>query len=92
MTGSPVMSESGGRIDTSIDAAILRRVESEANVPVTRLSSDDEDIRRLVRTIQSNLAMADDPNAQWNDEGWWLLWPAAFLTLFWFRRGWTMRW
>ena len=90
--GSPVMADSGGRIDTRVDAAVLRRVETEARVPVTRMTSNDDDVRRLVRTIESNLAQADDPNAQWRDEGWWLLWPAAFLSLFWFRRGWTMRW
>jgi Ca-activated chloride channel family protein len=90
--GSPVKSASGGRLDTRIDTAVLRRVESEASIPVLRMTSNDGDVRQLVRTIESNLAQADDPNAQWRDEGWWLLWPAALLALFWFRRGWTMRW
>ena len=39
-----------------------------------------------------NLRQADDPNAQWKDQGWLFLWPAALLALFWFRSGWTMRW
>ena len=56
------------------------------------MSTDDSDVRRLIRTINSNLRQADDPNAQWRDEGWWFLWPAALLTLLWFRRGWTMQW
>ena len=86
------MSESGGRLETSIDGAVLRRMENEAGIPVTRMTSSDDDVQRLVRTIESNLAQADDPNAQWRDEGWWLLWPAALLALTWFRRGWTMRW
>ena len=90
--GSPVMAESGGRLDTRIDPAVLRRIENEARIPVLRMTSSDDDVRQLVRTIESNLAQADDPNAQWRDEGWWLLWPAALLSLFWFRRGWTMRW
>jgi Ca-activated chloride channel family protein len=90
--GSPVMSDGGGRLDTTIDNAVLRRIENEAGIPVTRMTSDDDDVQRLVRTIESNLAQADDPNAQWRDEGWWLLWPAALLALGWFRRGWTMRW
>lgn len=90
--GSPVMAESGGRLDTRVDPAVLRRVESEAGIPVLRMTSNDDDVRQLVGTIESNLAQADDPNAQWRDEGWWFLWPAALLTLFWFRRGWTMRW
>ena len=90
--GSPVMAAGGGRIDTSIDDAVLRRLSREANVPVVRASTGDDDIRRLLRTIESNLRQADDPNAQWKDEGWLFLWPAALLSLLWFRRGWTMRW
>ena len=90
--GSPVTSASGGRIDTSIDTTTLRRVGSEANVAVVRASTGDADIRQLTRTIQSNLRLADDPDAQWRDQGWWFLWPAALLCLLWFRRGWTMQW
>ena len=90
--GSPVMSTSGGRLDTSIDPALLRRVASEANVSVVRAVTGDTDIRQLMRTIQSNLQQADDPDATWRDQGWWLLWPAMLLVLLWFRRGWTMRW
>jgi Ca-activated chloride channel family protein len=90
--GSPVMSESGGRLDTAVDASLLRRVASEGNVAVVRASTGDADIRQLLRTIDSNLRLADDPDAEWQDAGWWLLWPALFLGLAWFRRGWTMRW
>ena len=90
--GSPVMAAGGGRLDTSIDTAMLRRVSVEANVSVVRAGTGDADIRQLLRTIQSNLRQADDPDAQWTDQGWWLLWPAALLSLLWFRRGWTMQW
>jgi Ca-activated chloride channel family protein len=90
--GSPVMAAGGGRLDTSIDASMLRRATSEANISVVRAGTGDDDIRRLMRTIQSNLQLADDPDAQWLDQAWWLLWPAALLSLLWFRRGWTMQW
>ena len=90
--GSPVMDSGGGRLDTSIDVPLLRRVASEADVAVVRASTGDADIRQLSRTIQSNLRLADDPDAEWRDQGWWLLWPAALLALLWFRRGWTMQW
>jgi Ca-activated chloride channel family protein len=90
--GSPVMAESGGRIDTSIDGSVLQRLSREASVTVIRAGTGDDDIRRLLRTIDSKLRQADDPNAQWVDEGWLFLWPAALLSLLWFRRGWTMRW
>jgi Ca-activated chloride channel family protein len=90
--GSPVVLQRGGRIDTGIDRDILRRVVSEADMPVVRASVGDTDIRELLRAIQSSLQQADDPDAQWIDQGWWLLWPAMILSLLWFRRGWTVRW
>jgi len=37
-------------------------------------------------------AREDDPGARWSDVGYWLAWPAALLTLLWFRKGWTVRW
>jgi Ca-activated chloride channel family protein len=90
--GSPVMADGGARLETRVDASLLRRVASEANMSVVRASTGDADIRQLTRTIQSNLRLADDPDAEWRDQGWWLLWPAALLSLLWFRRGWTMQW
>ncbi len=90
--GMPVMGPSGKRLDTKVNIEVLRRMESEGGVPVIRASTGDTDLRRLMQRIESNLAQADDPDAQWSDQGWWLLWPAAVLTLFWFRRGWTMQW
>lgn len=90
--GSAVLAPSGGRLDTSIDTAVLRRVESEAGVPVIRASAGDGDTRQLVRRIESNLRRADDPNADWRDQAWWFVWPAALFSLLWFRRGWTMLW
>jgi len=90
--GSPVMAAGGGRLDTSIDTAMLKRVASEANVSIVRAATGDADIRQLMRAIQSNLRLADDPDARWRDQGWWFLIPAALLSLLWFRRGWTMQW
>lgn len=90
--GSPVLAGSGGRLDTRIDTALLRRAASEAGVEVVRAGTGDADIRQLQRAVESSLRRADDPDAQWRDEGWWLLWPALLLALPWFRRGWTMRW
>jgi Ca-activated chloride channel family protein len=89
--GSPVMAD-GARLDTRVDGTVLRRAAGEASVSVVRLSSGDNDIRQLLRTIESDLRLADDPDAEWLDAGWWFLWPALLLALPWFRRGWTMQW
>lgn len=90
--GNPVIASTGGRLDTSIDASLLRRLSSKAKMSVVRSGVGDSDIRQLVRAIQSSLQQADDPDAIWRDQGWWFLWPAMLLVLLWFRRGWTMRW
>jgi len=90
--GSAVMDPAGGRLDTSIDTGLLRRVESEGNVAVLRANTDDSDVRALVRRINSNMQQADDPNAQWLDQGWWFLLLSTACLLPAFRRGWTMQW
>lgn len=90
--GSAAVSATGARIDTSIDPAVLRRVARGADISIVRSGTGDSDIRQLLRTVESNLRSADDPDARWHDEGWWLLWPALLLSLASFRRGWIMRW
>lgn len=90
--GSPATGPSGERIDTSIDSALLARIEREAALDVIRSEPGDRDINAALRVLTSNLLAAEDPDARWNDAGWWFLWPAALLLLAWFRRGWSMQW
>lgn len=87
--GSPVMDSAGGRLDTRIDESLQRRVAAEADLTLVRAATGDADVRQLMRIIQSNLRQADDPDAQWRDQGWWFLLPALLLSLGWFRRGWA---
>lgn len=90
--GAPILEPGGGRLQTGIDRELLREISQRADVSIIRLSTGEADIRALLREIKSHLARAEDPDARWLDQGWWLLWPAMLLMLFWFRRGWTMRW
>ena len=59
-----------------------------------RVSVDDGDVRALERRIETRFqaAQADKVGARWRDEGYWLLYPLAMLSLFWFRRGITVNW
>ena len=59
-----------------------------------RITVDDADIVALERFLASEYraALLADDRQQWQDRAWLLAWPAALLTLLWFRRGWTMRW
>ncbi len=90
--GSPVLDAAGTRLDTTVDNAVLRRIQSTSATGIVRATTDDADLRSLLARVESNLRQADDPDAQWRDQAWWLLLPAALLTLLWFRRGWTMQW
>ena len=90
--GAAAMDPAGGRLDTSIDTGLLRRATSEGSVAIVRADTDDGDVREVVRRINSNLQQADDPNAQWLDQAWWLVLLSAACMLSAFRRGWTMQW
>lgn len=88
--GSPVLRDTGERLDTTIEPAVLRHIGGAADMPIIRATAGDRDLRTLLYEIESNLRQADDPDVRWRDEGVRALWPAAFLLLLWFRRGWTM--
>ena len=90
--GSVVTDDSGGRLDTSIDTGVLRRAASEGGVAVVRADTDDSDLRSVTRQINSNLQLADDPNAQWLEQSWWFAVLAALFLLPTFRRGWITQW
>jgi len=59
-----------------------------------RVTPDDTDIRTLDRALNADYrrALNETGTQPWDDRGWLLAFPAAFLALIWFRRGWTMRW
>jgi Ca-activated chloride channel homolog len=59
-----------------------------------RVSVDGSDIRALERRIETRFQAAQTGQfgGRWQDEGYWLLLPAALLCLVWFRRGTTVAW
>ncbi len=70
--------------------------EAPANVDIrwTAVTADDSDVKRLNNRIQSHMqdVRNEDNNQRWQDQGYWLAWPVAGLTLFWFRKGWLLSW
>lgn len=75
-----------GQRDVGLDAI--------TQTPVVAVSPDNADVRKLDHALNAAFrrALLEDESQQWHDRGWWLIWPAALLTLVWFRRGWTMQW
>ena len=76
------------------DGTRSRGLDSVEGAPVVDLTADDADLRRIDRTLNAayRAALLETSTQPWQDRGWLLAIPAALLTLFWFRRGWTMRW
>jgi Ca-activated chloride channel family protein len=76
-----------GSSDTTL--ALLDRVPGSS---VVSLTPDASDVRRVERRVAAAYrdALANDDRQQWEDRGWMLAWPAALLTLVYFRRGWTI--
>ena len=73
------------------DDAGLSGLDSGSVVAVT---ADTRDVDQVIRSIDAayQAALSQDEQAKWRDQGILLAWPAALILLFWFRRGWSMRW
>lgn len=83
----------GRRIFSKLDVTSLKSLKS-AGIPVTTLTLDDDDVHWIQRRAQSHLQQVQEKNSQsrWVDEGYWLSIPVGLLALFWFRKGWSVRW
>jgi len=85
---------SGRRIVATLDRDGFDALAAEAGAWVGGATVDDADIDAIERRMQRHLAAAqsDDPEARWQDAGYWLMFPVALVTLLWFRRGWRVHW
>ena len=85
--------QSGRRVYARLDVDALRALK-RINISATTLTLDDEDVDWVQRHIQHHLhaVQAQNSKMRWIDEGYWLTIPMAAIGLFWFRKGWTVRW
>ena len=76
------------------DGDRIVQLDNLKNADVVPFATDDHDVSRLQRRIQTayTAALDDDDRLDWQDQGWLLAWPAALFSLLWFRRGWVIRW
>lgn len=83
----------GRRVYTKLDVNALRSL-SRIDISATTLTLNDEDINWIQRRVQHHLQAVQQRNSKtrWIDEGYWLTIPIAAITVFWFRKGWTVRW
>jgi Ca-activated chloride channel family protein len=83
----------GRRVYSKLDLNALRSL-SHIDIAATTLTLNDDDIHWIQRRVQHHLQAVQqrDSKTRWIDEGYWLTVPIAAVALFWFRRGWTVRW
>jgi len=84
----------GNRIISTLDREGLAALSQDAGIYVTSVTVDVSDVRRLNGRIKRHLTemLSADENTRWKDFGYFLIFPVAFLALFWNRRGWTIQW
>jgi Ca-activated chloride channel family protein len=83
----------GRRVYSKLDVNALRSL-SHIDIAGTTLTLNDDDIHWIQRRVQHHLQAVKQRNSKtrWIDEGYWLTVPIAAVALFWFRKGWTVRW
>ncbi len=83
----------GRRVYAKLNVNALRSLSS-IDVAATTLTLNDDDIHWIQRRVQHHLENIQQQNSKtrWIDEGYWLMIPIAAIAVFWFRKGWTVRW
>ena len=83
----------GRRVFAKLDVKALRAL-SKYDIDATTLTLNDDDIQWIQRHVQHHLhaVQQKDAKTRWIDQGYWLTVPVAAFLIFWFRKGWTIRW
>ena len=93
--GGPLKLPKGYRVNVPVETKLnidpfveLR----DTGVSVVGISADNSDIEWLNQRIESDTknAQNDDPQFEWKNNGYTLIWLLLPLALLWFRKGWTM--
>jgi Ca-activated chloride channel family protein len=84
---------SGRRVYAKLNVDAMRSLKN-IGVAATTVTLNDDDIDWVQRRVQHHLqaVQQQDSKMRWIDEGYWLTIPIATMALFWFRKGWTVRW
>ncbi len=83
----------GRRVYSKLDVGQLRMLNS-AGIASATMTLNDDDIHWVQRHVQHHLDVLQqrDSKMRWIDEGYWLSIPICAIAMFWFRKGWVVRW
>ncbi|SNR64834.1 Ca-activated chloride channel family protein [Lutibacter agarilyticus] len=92
--GKGFLKDSKGKtVHSALNSEMLKKLNSIENIHVNALTLDTSDMELLAKSIRSNLEFNqenEDVKNDWQDEGYWLIFPLVFLVLLWFRKGWVI--
>jgi Ca-activated chloride channel family protein len=83
----------GSPLIAKLDDDALQRLASQAHIPLASITSSDDDMQWVQREAVHHLQIVSDKsNTHWKESGYYLCYPLVLIALFWFRRGWMVRW
>lgn len=88
------INKNGQRIIAKLDIDSFKELRDKHNIPVTTVSIDNDDIEWIQRNVQTHLQAVQQEEAEtrWIEYGYYLLYPIVLIFLFWFRKGWSVKW
>lgn len=99
--GGPLRAANGGEqtgpdgspLLAKLDDGALQRLASQAHVPLASITAGNDDMQWVQREAVHHLQIVNDKSSvHWKEYGYYLCYPLVLVTLFWFRRGWMVRW
>jgi len=83
----------GAPIEAKLDDDALQRLATQAHIPLASVTSGNDDMQWVQREAVHHLQIVkDNSSVHWKEYGYFLCYPLVLIALFWFRRGWMVRW
>jgi len=83
----------GFKENSSLDIQKMSSLGAIERVKILEITLDNSDVKDLAKLISDELVFedkGDEMEDNWQDNGFWLIIPLAFIFLFSFRKGWTL--
>jgi Ca-activated chloride channel family protein len=91
--GSMQTGQDGEPAVAKLDDEALQRLASQAHIPLASITASNADMQWVQREAVHHLQIVSDKTSvHWKEYGYYLSYPLVLLALFWFRRGWMVRW
>lgn len=88
------VNKNGQRRIAKLDINSFKELRDKYDIPVTTVSIDNDDVEWIQRNVQTHLqaVQQEETQTRWMEYGYYLLYPLVLIFLFWFRKGWSVKW